>query len=62
MEVKKTDKYEIHYVFDIPNTIIGVVKVLLERKDNKAYIIMFGNPNNLPKYPTEIAEYIDSNK
>ena len=59
MEVKKTDKYEVHYVFDIPNTVLGVIRVLLERKDKKAYIVIFGNPNNLPKYPTEITQCIE---
>lgn len=59
MRIKNTSKYEIHYVFDIPNTVLGVINVLLNRKNNKAYIVMFGNPKNLPKYPTEIAERIE---
>jgi hypothetical protein len=58
VEVKKTDKFEVHYVFDIPNIVLSVVNILLKRKDNKAYIFIFGNPENLPKMPTEIAECI----
>ena len=59
MEVRKTDKFEIHYIFDIPSVVLSTIKVLLNREDKKAYIVIFGNPTNLPKLPTEIAQCIE---
>ena len=53
MHIKITDKYEIHYIFDIPSVVLSVVRVLLNRKDDKAYMVIFGNPESLPKEKEE---------
>jgi len=37
--IKETKEYEIHSFYDIPSVVLATIKVLIERKDGKQYII-----------------------
>lgn len=40
MKIKETEEYEIHSFWDIPQTMLASIKILIERKDTKDYIII----------------------
>jgi len=57
MKLKSTDTYEVHSFWDIPQTIVATIKILLTLNPEKSFIFMIGDPANFEgKIKVEVLE------
>ena len=40
MKIKETEEYEVYSLWDIPSVMLATIKILIEKKDTKNYIII----------------------